>query len=263
MQSRQIARELALLGLGQLPDQPTKLAPKNLQELVEAAVKTLSQEANEVLEAAATELRRSSDSLIQSETRATDPKEAAQMVKTAIDATQTAINQLGSALELPKFIQFANRQDVRDYAVQILSHGAVHRLEIDQRLNDAMVAWQMKRLARIDRDILRTAVIEIYYLGLPERVAINEAVELAKRYSDEDGHRFINGVLRRVTDASTAEKKEEKAEKAVERSAAKARLGGPRGVTLRDHVSPVGRSPASPSEQPAAPDADSPSAPPA
>jgi N utilization substance protein B len=38
------------------------------------------------------------------------------------------------------------------------------------------------------------------FLGLPERVAINEAVELAKRYSDEEGHRFINGVLRRVSD---------------------------------------------------------------
>jgi N utilization substance protein B len=42
-------------------------------------------------------------------------------------------------------------------------------------------------------------------LGIPERVAINEAIELAKRYGDEEGHRFINGVLRRVSDRIKAE----------------------------------------------------------
>jgi N utilization substance protein B len=52
---------------------------------------------------------------------------------------------------------------------------------------------------------LRIAVAEISFLGLPTRVAINEAVELAKRYSDDEGHRFINGVLRRVTDRINAE----------------------------------------------------------
>ncbi|NEO00992.1 MAG: transcription antitermination factor NusB, partial [Moorea sp. SIO3I7] len=60
--------------------------------------------------------------------------------------------------------------------------------------------WQLKRLPRIDRDILRMAVAEISFLGIPDRVAINEAVELAKRYSDEEGHRFINGVLRRANE---------------------------------------------------------------
>ncbi len=57
----------------------------------------------------------------------------------------------------------------------------------------------MTRLAQIDRDILRIAVAEILYLGVPNSVAIDEAVELAKRYSGDEGHRFINGVLRRVT----------------------------------------------------------------
>jgi transcription antitermination protein NusB len=42
--------------------------------------------------------------------------------------------------------------------------------------------------------------VEMAYLGTPDRVAINEAIELAKRYSEEDGHRFINGVLRRVVE---------------------------------------------------------------
>ncbi|HAJ63281.1 MAG TPA: transcription antitermination factor NusB, partial [Cyanobacteria bacterium UBA8543] len=77
--------------------------------------------------------------------------------------------------------------------------------EIDEVLTQALQDWQLKRLPRIDRDILRIAVAEMSFLGLPERVAINEAVELAKRYSDDEGHRFINGVLRRVTDRIKAE----------------------------------------------------------
>jgi N utilization substance protein B len=67
-------------------------------------------------------------------------------------------------------------------------------------LTQALQDWQLNRLAHIDRDILRISVAEMTFLGIPDRVAINEAVELAKRYSDDEGHRFINGVLRRVTD---------------------------------------------------------------
>jgi len=72
--------------------------------------------------------------------------------------------------------------------------------EIDEHLELALVDWQVARLARIDRDLLRIAA-EIMFLGVPERVAINE-VEPAKRYSGDEGHRFINGVLRRVRSES-------------------------------------------------------------
>ncbi|MFM6278839.1 MAG: transcription antitermination protein NusB, partial [Dolichospermum sp.] len=49
-------------------------------------------------------------------------------------------------------------------------------------------------------DILQIATAEIQFMQVPDSIAINEAVELAKRYSGEDGHRFINGVLRRVSE---------------------------------------------------------------
>ena len=64
----------------------------------------------------------------------------------------------------------------------------------------SLIDWQLNRLARIDRDILRIAVAEMEYLALEPSIAINEAVELAKRYSEEEGYKFINGVLRRVTE---------------------------------------------------------------
>ena len=69
------------------------------------------------------------------------------------------------------------------------------------------MGWQLDRLARVDRDILRIAVTEMMYLGLRLEYAINEAVELAKRYSDEEGYKFINGVLRRVTEQIKASAK--------------------------------------------------------
>lgn len=200
MQPRRIARELALLSLSQLPNSPEQLDTQQVNNLILAAVRTLSGEIQEALETAAAELKRGSERLLSSETRATDVRSAKAMVADAIELAEKAINRLGTAVEIPEVIQLTNQQDVRTYALEIIKTINRRRVEIDEILTNALQDWQLNRLARIDRDILRIAVAEISFLGLPERVAINEAVELAKRYSDDEGHRFINGVLRRVTD---------------------------------------------------------------
>ncbi|MDJ0707133.1 MAG: transcription antitermination factor NusB [Leptolyngbyaceae cyanobacterium MO_188.B28] len=206
MQARRIARELALLGMSQLPDKPEKLEGLQLNELLLSAVQTLTAEARDSLETAAAELGRGSDRLRDSETRSVNLHSAREMMKEAIELTETTINRLGAALDLPEFIQSTNQDAAQEYALQILTQMIRYRAEVDTRLDQAMVAWQLKRLAHIDRDILRIAMVEILYLELPIRIAINEAVELAKRYSGEEGYRFINGVLRRVTDQLKAER---------------------------------------------------------
>jgi N utilization substance protein B len=205
MQARRIARELALLSVSQLPAQPERLQAQQLQSIVLAAVRTLTTELHDLLETASAELKRGSDRLLSSETRAIDLQSAKAMVDESIDLTQTAINRLGAAVEMPEFIQLANQQEVRAYAIELLSNVQAHREEIDRRLGEAMVDWQVNRLPRIDRDILRIALTEMLFLGVPDRVAINEAVELAKRYSGDEGYRFINGVLRRVSDQAKGE----------------------------------------------------------
>ena len=122
------------------------------------------------------------------------------MLQEALAVSQAAVNRLGMAIEFPEFLQLTNREQVRQYAAElILTVNDYHR-EIEQSIENVLVAWQLSRLPNVDRDILRIAVAEILYLEVPERVAINECVELAKRYSDEDGFRFINGVLRRLSD---------------------------------------------------------------
>ncbi|MDF0552367.1 transcription antitermination factor NusB [Kamptonema sp. UHCC 0994] len=198
--ARETAREVALLGISQLPANPERLEAQQLQDVVLAAVRTLAGEVQDAIETAATEVQRGSDRLLASEIRAPDLQTARTMVREAIELTETAINRLGIALELPETIHLANQEDVRTYALEILSTVSANRLAIDELLSAALVDWQIERLPRIDRDIMRIAVAEIMFLGLPEQVGINEAIELAKRYSGEEGYRFINGVLRRAVE---------------------------------------------------------------
>lgn len=205
MQARRIARELALLSISQMPANQERLEAQDLQSVLIAAVRTLTTEAQDALETASAELQQSNARLLSSETRATDVQSARAMVTEAIELTQTAINRLGLAMEVPEFIQLTNQKEVRSYTLEIIRVLKTNRGKIDQILSRALVDWQLSRLAWIDRDILRIAVTEILFLGVPDRVAINEAVELAKRYSGEDGHRFINGVMRRVADQIKAE----------------------------------------------------------
>jgi transcription antitermination protein NusB len=199
MKARRIARELALLSISQLPNKPDRIAAQQLQDVVVAAIRTLSTEAKESLETAVAELERSSDRLLSSQTRAADLQSSRVMIQEAMELTQTAINRVGQAVEIPEFVQGSVQPEVHEYVIQILTQVQKSRAEIDQLLQASMVDWQVHRLVRIDQDILRIAIAEMWFLGIPEQVAINEAVELAKRYSGEDGHRFINGVLRRVS----------------------------------------------------------------
>jgi N utilization substance protein B len=76
------------------------------------------------------------------------------------------------------------------------------REDLDARLDRVMEGWRLTRLPRIDRDILRLAAVDLERFGTPLAVACSEAVELANRYSDEQGRRMINGVLRRFTNAT-------------------------------------------------------------
>ena len=64
-----------------------------------------------------------------------------------------------------------------------------------------MEGWRLKRLPRVDRDILRLAYVDIKILNTPIAVACDEAVNLANKYSDTQGRKMINGVLRRLQTA--------------------------------------------------------------
>ena len=71
--------------------------------------------------------------------------------------------------------------------------------EIDQMLNELSTGWKTHRMNRVDLTILRLATYELKWdEEVPDKVAINEAVELAKKYSSDSGPAFVNGVLAKV-----------------------------------------------------------------
>ena len=84
----------------------------------------------------------------------------------------------------------------RAYISRILDGVLSHVTELDEKISAASVNWSLERIAKVDLTILRLATYEILYEDdIPGSVAINEAVELANRYSEPSSGRFINGVL--------------------------------------------------------------------
>ena len=81
------------------------------------------------------------------------------------------------------------------FAESLLKGVRQTREHLDRMLGSSASNWSINRMAVTDRNILRMATWEIRYGDTPERVAINEAIELAKRYGDGDSPRFVNGVL--------------------------------------------------------------------
>ena len=73
-----------------------------------------------------------------------------------------------------------------------------NRGELDEMLNDRADNWTMERMAVTDRNVLRLGAYEILYADTPPRVAINEAVDLAKRFGARESGQFVNGVLDRI-----------------------------------------------------------------
>lgn len=81
--------------------------------------------------------------------------------------------------------------------------------ELDEAIGAALKGWKVSRLSRVDLAILRLAAYEILYMpSLPVKVSINEAVELAKRYSQEAAPAFINGILGTIALKRTDEDEE-------------------------------------------------------
>lgn len=70
--------------------------------------------------------------------------------------------------------------------------------EIDEMINNASDGWKTSRMTKVDLTLIRLATYEIKFEGIPEGVAINEAVELAKKYGEDSSKSFVNGVLAKV-----------------------------------------------------------------
>lgn len=95
-------------------------------------------------------------------------------------------------------IDRVNENDI-DFIKENLSGILLNLDNIDKTINQYSIRWKTERMPRVDLAILRNAIYEILFLdNIPDSVSINEAVELAKKYSTEDSGSFINGILGNV-----------------------------------------------------------------
>lgn len=93
-------------------------------------------------------------------------------------------------------LEHAEGAEVREYARAIVDGVAAERPAIDAVIDDVAKNWELGRMAVIDRNVLRMGIFELLYRqDIPPKVAINEAVDLAKKYSTKNSSAFVNGIL--------------------------------------------------------------------
>jgi transcription antitermination protein NusB len=107
-------------------------------------------------------------------------------------SSETALTNILSRVEVP--------EDVAEFSRELVN-GVIHnREELDQNIRDFAPAWPLDQISIVDRNILRLAIFEILHDNkIPVKVAINEAVELAKTFGSDNSSRFVNGVLGSVS----------------------------------------------------------------
>ncbi|MFH1248047.1 MAG: transcription antitermination factor NusB [Candidatus Omnitrophota bacterium] len=89
--------------------------------------------------------------------------------------------------------------EVKDFTQGLVKGVIGHLAEIDKKISGLATNWRLDRMAKVDRNIMRLAAYEIIYCqDIPSKVSINEAVELAKKYSDVQAAKFVNGILDKI-----------------------------------------------------------------
>ena len=200
--NRTLSRELSLISLGLLKDKgDLKLIKSQIDEIFESAMDTLINHCREELDNCESDLENASQKILESELQ--DGINSAfsnvrEELKQSIKKIETVMNTLSVILDFPKLIVSSGQIDIREDVNQRISHVINNMTIIDSEIDQSMDGWRLKRLPRIDRDILRLAYVDINFLNTPVAVACDEAVNLANKYSDMQGRKFINGVLRRL-----------------------------------------------------------------
>lgn len=229
MTARRIARELAVIILPQVPKDEAKLASLTIEDLVGRAVHMLIDHARQLLGDSSAALSKSANELMELELSESGSSTLVHSMKPVtlntkqlreeLERLDHAVAFVSEALEIPELTLHGgktqievpcskckhvssvtlNRNDkseVREFIIELISAYSAHRNEIDDIIRQVKSKWKVERMVSIDRDILRLAVTEMFFMPeVPVKVAINEAVEMCHRFADDKAGKFINGVL--------------------------------------------------------------------
>jgi len=212
MQARRAARELAFILFSQFDKKITNYKKEDLKDIILKSVRILTSSANDELKLALGSLISMRDQIetyeAESETNLNRPIEAAN-IPVPIPMTSDMVGRINEmidiaeksilALEIAEFTTLDSQNEVKDYAIQIAEYFQKNQKEIDDIIQKHATNWDLGRLVKMDKDILRIAIVELLYIkDAPMKVVVDEALELAKKYSTDDSASFINGILAKV-----------------------------------------------------------------
>jgi len=110
-------------------------------------------------------------------------------------------------------------REARTFAWELVSGVREHLQELDSHLNNASEHWRLDRMSHVDRNILRQALYEIFYIkDIPAKVSINEAIDLGKKFGTDESGAFINGILDRIHKQALTQKKQDTLDESEEQS---------------------------------------------
>ena len=200
--NKSLSRELSLISLGLINDKGNfKLNKLQIEEIFESALDTLINFCRDELDNCESDLENAAQKILDSELLEGTNSSFSPVrdeLKKSLKKIETVMNTLSIALDFPKVIVSSGQIDIREDVNQRIDKIINNLVIIDSDIDKVMEGWRLKRLPRIDRDILRLAYVDINFLDTPLAVACDEAVNLANKYSDMQGRKFINGVLRRL-----------------------------------------------------------------
>ena len=205
MDHRSLSRELTLISLGLIKDNidihNSDIDNISFESIFESGIELMINHCREELAESEDNLEKTYNKILESELSEIKNElfdKSRDDIKESISQIEIVMNTLSEILDFPKLIAISDHMEVRNDIKNRISKVFKNIFHIDSNINDVMEGWRFKRLPRIDRDILRLAFVDIEYLNIPVSVACNEAVNLANKYSDKQGRKMINGILRRL-----------------------------------------------------------------
>lgn len=255
MSARRIAREIAVIILPQLPRDRRKLEQIEFDQLIAKSVQMLVDYGRQCLSEADGFLQKSQELLIETETEHPDNKRKIEdirpvavtsaQLKEHIEMLRMAAHLVSEALDLPEMTMASGHtaevvecrkceakvkvlsrkpksEEVRGFVQRLVETYLLHAEQVDDFISQIKTKWRVERMVSIDRDILRLACTEAFFMqDIPVKVAINEAVELCHRFADERAAKFINGILSDLVSEAETFRQENPGSEAAEPVAAR------------------------------------------
>lgn len=212
MQARRAARELAFILFSQFDKKITTYSKEDLENIILKSVRILTGNASDELKLTLGSLIDLKDKIdtyeAEHETNLNRPigvanvpvplpmtSDLSSKIEDMLDIAEKAL----LALEIAEFATLESQNEVKNYAITIAEFFQKNHEAVDEMIQKYSKGWDFDRLVKMDKDILRIAIVELLYIkDAPMKVVVDEAIELAKKYSTDDSSSFINGILAKV-----------------------------------------------------------------